>query len=591
MKTLFNLNLSIPVICLLIFLSSCEAEKIPLKNGNLSIRQFSMREAKAKGNNRLIEAVNKIKNEDINFIDENARIIYDEASELYFDDEKGLYITDGDKESYTFPVIRTSTLEKVKNICFNQKPDGGFDVFLVVYDYTKEEAETMSEEELAIQEKQFIGLMVNGRVITSLKYICVDLFTVVSQQISVPINQGELTGAFGYQTITQTTVVTIASSCSWITDTTEIGGGDSGGSTGGGGGNVIGDWNGDIITGSLIADTEAQNTESMPLGWALEHFQNNLSPEGLHIYNSHPEFKEYLSQNNCSTKSQLCIQWAIDYLNSNNSSEQSLSFIRNLINPAISIEGLEDPQNFSENNFNYLVDNNFSDESINHLSNVIDEIIENVNNNTSFIDPNAVIFEEDLQNTILDINEYLDCFDTNQSAVITVFVDQPTANDNDAWSGNPTNPNTGHTFFAIKQGDIRRVLGFYPDPPVASLSNPSSTGAFKNDSNHSYDVSLSIAVNSRNLKNIINYIKSHSSTLFNLNSNNCTDVGLSVMRKAGLQLPSAYGAWGNGTPGSPYGGAGDNPGQFGQNIRNMPTPSGGVKTTNGGVAPSNTGGC
>lgn len=59
-------------------------------------------------------------------------------------------------------------------------------------------------------------------------------------------------------------------------------------------------------------------------------------------------------------------------------------------------------------------------------------------------------------------------------------------------------------------------------------------------------------------------------------------------RLAGISLPSAYGKWGFPGVGE---GAGDNPGQLGENIRNIPTPTGAVKTTATGVGLSNTGTC
>lgn len=215
---------------------------------------------------------------------------------------------------------------------------------------------------------------------------------------------------------------------------------------------------------------------------------------------------------------------------------------------------------------------------------VINEIM---NTPVNPIAPNITLVGGDLTNKISDITDYLKCFDSTQPAVFTLYVDQPTANSNAPWSGNPVNPNVGHTFVSIKQGTVRRVLGFYPSTSV-NLDNPATTGICKNDSAEEFDVSLSLNVNISQLNNILNYIKFKASTTYNLNTFNCTDFGMSVMSLAGITIPSAYGTWGATGIGS---GAGDNPGQLGQNIRNMPVSSGVVKTTSSGNAQSNMGTC
>lgn len=238
------------------------------------------------------------------------------------------------------------------------------------------------------------------------------------------------------------------------------------------------------------------------------------------------------------------------------------------------------------NLLNYLDQNNFSSTSLSYATTVLNEIYTNINNvtplatNINLITPNPTL-------TILDINDYLKCFDLTQAATFTLYVDQPTPNSNTAWSGNPLDPNVGHTFIAIKQGGIRRVLGFYPSGEV-SLANPSITGNCQNDSGHEYDVAISYTITATQLASVINHIKTHSTSQYNLNSYNCTDFGMNVTNASGLSLPSAYGTWGMIGIGS---GAGDNPGQLGQNIRNMPTPTGAVKTTTTGNAQINAGGC
>jgi hypothetical protein len=218
------------------------------------------------------------------------------------------------------------------------------------------------------------------------------------------------------------------------------------------------------------------------------------------------------------------------------------------------------------------------------VNRVLDEI---KNAPVNPITSNITIIDGNLTNQISDITNYLKCFDSTQPAVFTLYVDQPTANSNTPWSGNPLNPDVGHTFFSIKQGTIRRVLGFYPSASV-NLGNPATIGVCKNDSAHEFDTSLSLNINASQLNNILNYIKLKASTTYNLNAFNCTDFGMRAISLAGMTIPSAYGTWGAPGVGS---GAGDNPGQLGQNIRNIPVSSSVVKTTSTGNAQSNMGTC
>lgn len=230
------------------------------------------------------------------------------------------------------------------------------------------------------------------------------------------------------------------------------------------------------------------------------------------------------------------------------------------------------------------ISENYTIEQINYVVSLISEISNSI---VESLDNDIPIFQPNISNQINDINEYLKCFQTSQGAVFTLYVDQPTANSNESWSGNPLNPNVGHTFISIKQSGIRRVLGFYPLNEV-SLNDPSTTGSFVNDSAHEFDVSISFNINSVQLTNLVNYIKQNANTTYDLNTYNCTDFGMISSEQVGVTLPSAFGTWGVTGVGS---GGGDNPGQLGQNIRNMPNRDGVTKNTSGGISLSNIGNC
>ncbi|MNF78768.1 hypothetical protein D3C84_609630 [compost metagenome] len=182
---------------------------------------------------------------------------------------------------------------------------------------------------------------------------------------------------------------------------------------------------------------------------------------------------------------------------------------------------------------------------------------------------------------ITNINDYLKCFNLSQRATLTIYVQQPTANSPEAWSGIPLNPRVGHSFIALQQGSIRRVLGYYPKTLVDPES-PNDPKEFGNDEGHSFDVSLSTPINSTQLLNIIGYCNNAPAT-YNLNTYNCTDFVIAVGNFVGLGLPDSYGAW--------WKGGGSNPGQLGQNIRNMSLPSNASRQTTSTNAANNSGTC
>jgi|GEM_PF-2146513 len=185
---------------------------------------------------------------------------------------------------------------------------------------------------------------------------------------------------------------------------------------------------------------------------------------------------------------------------------------------------------------------------------------------------------------ISNIAAYLNCFDTNSSASITIYVDQPIPDTRNTWGGSIFDPFVGHTFVSITQGGITRVFGFYPGPgqSVNPLTQPSVSSALYDDGSHSYDVSITTTINSIELTNIINIANNYNGT-YDLNTYNCTDFGMSIAAAAGLSLPDTNGTW--------PGGSGSNPGDFGQDVRSYSPPSGASINSSGGSALSNSGTC
>jgi len=181
---------------------------------------------------------------------------------------------------------------------------------------------------------------------------------------------------------------------------------------------------------------------------------------------------------------------------------------------------------------------------------------------------------------IANIDEYLNCFELNQGAQLTIYIDQPITNDPAAWTTG--NGKAGHTFISLSQNGIRRTWGLYP-AGNASPFDTTDPYRFGNNQNSEYDVSISLTIDKYALQNIIQDAANYDIN-YNLDSNNCTDYALQMAALTGLILPDPQSTW-------PGGGEGSNPGAFGQAIRNMALPGGVTRNNNGGISPANMGDC
>jgi hypothetical protein len=170
--------------------------------------------------------------------------------------------------------------------------------------------------------------------------------------------------------------------------------------------------------------------------------------------------------------------------------------------------------------------------------------------------------------------------------VVTIYVDQPVAGSRSVVSsGNPNGGPVGHTFISIQQnvGDqiIIRTFGFYPSTVTYPLS-PSSPSILGDDSGHGYDVSLTVTATSAQAQSILSFVRNYKNLNggnYNLNSYNCTDFGIDIANLLGININSQTGSW------CPFG-SGHDPGDFGEDLRNINTANGAP-----GTALTNTGSC
>ncbi|MDO6431539.1 hypothetical protein Q4E93_13120 [Flavitalea sp. BT771] len=186
-------------------------------------------------------------------------------------------------------------------------------------------------------------------------------------------------------------------------------------------------------------------------------------------------------------------------------------------------------------------------------------------------------------NTIASIQDYLKCFTnvggTDHVYTVTLCIDQPVPGTREPWSfqNSPgassaaNNPfDVGHTFLVFSETyggtTITRNVGFYPRTSVNPLY-PSDQGQLNDNEGSSYNLSLTIAINNAQFFNMLNYVSQGNNPgyMYNLNSNNCTTFAINALQAGSVNLSTQIGTW--------FKGSGYNPGDLGEDVRNMPLSS------------------
>lgn len=183
-------------------------------------------------------------------------------------------------------------------------------------------------------------------------------------------------------------------------------------------------------------------------------------------------------------------------------------------------------------------------------------------------------------NPIANIADYMKCFTnvggSDHTYTVTICVQQPIAGDRAAYKwvdGGPIGSsnegnivNVGHTFliFSEQYGNttVTRNAGFYPSTGVKPGS-ASAPGKLNNDETHSYNIAATFSVTNANFFAMLNNVAKGNNPGFyyNLSSENCTTFALQTLAQGGINLPNTIGSW--------PGGMGCNPGDLGEDIRQM----------------------
>ena len=194
------------------------------------------------------------------------------------------------------------------------------------------------------------------------------------------------------------------------------------------------------------------------------------------------------------------------------------------------------------------------------------------------------IFEEDemfidIESTpkIDDVKKELECFDKSNSAKLTIYVEQAVEKSREV------NARLGHTFIGLEQNGIIRSLGFYPDKGGAANLYSNQDSEIHDNSGSLYHVSITVDISASQLSNIITYTENYPEK-YDLNNYNCSDFGIGVAASGGLSLPSTVGTYGIFFEGR-------NPGDLGEDMRELTLPSGATRDLVGGTAPNRSADC
>lgn len=307
MKDLIKNILKFTLISLL--LSSCEkdiyedalAHKKDFKYGAVSFNQ--------------VKRQNPIAANTINKLCHNLKtdIQSKTTADLYgfeVDTTKIMYIEKQDGfKSYTLKIAQPTGLNYFKNLVLNEYPDGKFQVRVVKFNLSKTFEQVKLENSL---RESTISNEVSKYSIpnnTVNFYTCIEVgyynqLNVCEGNLVTPEENQECFNSDGTPAQYEVFII-LEQSCGW----TDAGGGAEGSTGDGGAEGPAGDGAGGtggiaddaVFIPNILSNTEAPIPGIMPLGLAIEYFENNLDPETqLPIYNDYPELRDYLLNHNCN---------------------------------------------------------------------------------------------------------------------------------------------------------------------------------------------------------------------------------------------------------------------------------------------------
>lgn len=170
------------------------------------------------------------------------KMVYNELYDFYVDTNSILYIENGNYNSMTFPIYRDENMENIhENLFLHLHPNGEYSSYILRYNLTNQDIynhkngfpiANLSSKTTIIVLDDFDSSTLLNRGGCVPEFVANFEYQVVTTQ--VPINNGDLTGEFGYETVT--TYVVIGVTYTYIGCSGGGGTGGDGGSSSGSGG-------------------------------------------------------------------------------------------------------------------------------------------------------------------------------------------------------------------------------------------------------------------------------------------------------------------------------------------------------------------
>ena len=179
MKNTLNYFLKTILLLSLFSFFSCEKDLYDdsiQQNSKIILKRVSLKDLESRQNTKVMNAVSLLKNQKIK---SNSKIVYDSIFDFHFDDERGIYLENGEKNSYTFPVYRISS-NKIENLLFNLNDKGEYDVFLVKYNLLGENLSNLTKTQIEQAEKEYTGLIIDSRITNVHTCIEIESYQLVS---------------------------------------------------------------------------------------------------------------------------------------------------------------------------------------------------------------------------------------------------------------------------------------------------------------------------------------------------------------------------------------------------------------------------
>lgn len=234
-----------------------------------------------------------------------AKFQYNNLLDIYIDLDNGKLIKQDGKQYYTFPMFRKSE-ENLENILFIINENGQIDAYFVKYDFTPEELKDLTESELTSKEVKYEDV---NRESNFLQLVCIQVW----EFVTYPIDEGDLTGNFGYES----DWVLTGEFCTWTGGGGDLGGtttpGSTPGSNTGGGGSYSGTTH-PIENTQLITTLIGLNQNQLN----FKDFINNLSEEQQALWNNAPDsVKNYIKDNSENQQTIIFIQRLLNMMMQN----------------------------------------------------------------------------------------------------------------------------------------------------------------------------------------------------------------------------------------------------------------------------------